>query len=164
MRNEIGTVEKFIDTLRKKGLNVTYQRILIYKHLIKTESHPTAEEIYNEVKSEYPSISIATVYKTLETLSEHNLITKVNAHYELARFDGVTAPHHHMICVECKKIVDVYNDRLNNLPLPSDNGFKVLGYRIQFEGICDACASNQSLKQPQEEQEEPLTFCGKEKN
>lgn len=158
------SVDEFIAALRSRGLNVTYQRILIYKHLVKTRNHPTAEEIYNEVKSEYPSISIATVYKTLETLAEHSLISKVNAHHELARFDGVTTPHHHMICVMCKKIVDVYNGRFNNLPPPSNNGFKVLGYQIQFEGICDACELNPSIKQAQEEQEKPLTFCGKEKN
>lgn len=160
----MATVEEFITILRKKGLNVTYQRILIYKHLVNTKSHPTAEEIYNEVKSEYPSISIATVYKTLETLAEHNLINKVNAHHELARFDGVTTPHHHMICVECKKIVDVYNDRLDNLPLPPDNGFKVLGYRIQFEGICDVCELKPSTKHFEQDPEKPITFCGKEKN
>ena len=156
------TVEEFVQTLRKRGLNVTYQRILIYKHLATTKSHPTAEEIYIQVKSEYPSISIATVHKTLETLAEHNLINKVNAHHDQARFDVVTEPHHHMICVECKKIVDVYNDRLDDLPFPKDNNFKVLGYRIQFEGICKECGLNQSLDQPSEELEKPLTFCGKE--
>lgn len=152
------SVEEFVIALRKRGLNVTYQRILIYKHLATTKSHPTAEEIYIEVKSEYPSISIATVYKTLETLAEHNLINKVNAHHDQARFDGVTEPHHHMICVECKKIVDVSNDRLDNLPFPKDNNFKVLGYRIQFEGICKECELSPSSNQPSEK---PLTFCSK---
>lgn len=157
-------IEKFIDALRKKGLNVTYQRILIYRHLLNTKNHPTAEEIYNEVKLEYPSISIATVYKTLETLAGHNLINKVNILHDLARFDGQTTPHHHLICVYCKKIVDVYNESLNNLPIPSDNRFKVFGYRIQFEGICETCELNPAKKQALPEEEKPLTFCGKEKN
>jgi Fur family peroxide stress response transcriptional regulator len=160
----MSTVDEFMQTLRRRGLNVTYQRILIYKHLATTKTHPTAEDIYIEVKSEYPSISIATVYKTLETLAQHNLINKVNAHHDQARFDGVTEPHHHMICVECKKIVDVYNDRLGDLPLPKDRNFKVLGYRIQFEGICKGCESNPSLNQPSQEPEKPLTFCGRERD
>lgn len=160
----MGTVEEFIDTLREKGLNVTYQRILIYKHLIKTRTHPTAEEIYNDVKSEYPSISMATVYKTLETLAEHNLINKVNALHDMARFDGETTPHHHLICLNCKKIVDIYNEALNHLPAPSDTKFKVIGYQVQYEGICENCESNPGRKRVLQEEEKPLTFCGKEKN
>lgn len=164
MRIEMETVEGFIDTLREKGLNVTYQRILIYKHLIMTKTHPTAEEIYNQVKSEYPSISMATVYKTLEILAEHNLINKVNALHDIARFDGETIPHHHLICLNCKKIEDIYNEALNNLPTPSNKNFKVFGYQVQFEGICINCESNPNIEPAQNDHEKPLTFCGKEKN
>jgi len=163
-RNKMGTVEEFIDTLREKGLNVTYQRILIYKYLIKTKTHPTAEEIYKEVKSEYSSISMATVYKTLETLAEHNLINKVNALHDMARFDGETTPHHHLICLNCKKIEDIYNDALNNLPTPSNKNFKIFSYQVQFEGICKNCELNPGVELAKNDQEESLTFCGKEKN
>ena len=157
-------VDEFINTMREKGLNVTYQRILIYKHLISKKNHPTADEIYREIIAEYPSISLATVYKTLETLEEHNLITKVNALHALARFDGDTTSHHHLVCLYCKKIVDVYDKHLENLPFPSNNGFKVSGYRVQFEGVCEDCTSKSENQQPKNEITKVITFCGKETN
>lgn len=144
------TVEQFIDACREKGLNVTYQRLLIYKTLMKTKTHPTAEKIYHDVKTEYPSISLATVYKTLETLAEHNLIQKVTPLHDLARYDGDTAPHHHLVCLECRKIVDVYDDYLNQLPLPENSHFNIKGYRIQFEGICEECARKKSTAKAEE--------------
>ncbi len=146
------TVEQFIDACREKGLNVTYQRLLIFKTLMKTKTHPTAEKIYHDVKTEYPSISLATVYKTLETLAEHNLIQKVTPLHDLARYDGDTAPHHHLVCLECRKIVDVYDDYLNQLPLPENNHFSIKGYRIQFEGICEECARKKSAVEAEEHQ------------
>jgi len=157
-------LDTFINAIRKKGLNVTYQRILIYKHLIANESHPTADEIYQNIKTEYPSISLATVYKTLETLEGHNLITKVNSLHDLARFDGDTSPHHHMICKGCKKIVDVYDSRFNDLPFPASNGFKVKSYRIQFEGTCESCIPKRSRRKQNKENNDAKTFSGEEVN
>ena len=152
-------LEDFINELRRKGLNVTYQRLLIFKHLMKTKNHPTAEEIYREVIQEYPSLSMATVYKILETLTQHNLISKVNPLHGEARYDGDPRPHHHLICLSCKKIVDVPVDSLNDLPFPDVANFKVLGYRVQFEGLCESCArqaENQTVAVDNE-----VTFCGK---
>jgi len=97
-------------------------------------------------------------------LEGHNLITKVNSLHDLARFDGDTAPHHHMICKGCKKIVDVYNSRLNDLPFPDNNGFKVNSYRIQFEGTCESCIPNRYRQKQNKESDYAFTFCGKEVN
>ena len=154
-------IQEFIDTCRNKGLNVTYQRILIYKSLVKTKAHPTAEEIYHEVKTEYPSISLATVYKTLETLAENELISKVTPLHDLARYDGDTTPHHHLVCLECRKIVDIFDDSLNNLKTPSESDFQIFGYRIQFEGICNGCASKQGVDKQGGGEKNNITFCGK---
>lgn len=140
---ETFNVEQFIEACRQKGLNVTYQRIKIFQSLSEVKSHPTAEEIYKIVKREYPSISLATVYKTLETFAEHNLISKVNFLHDLARYDGDTTPHHHLVCIKCRRIVDVHEEELNGIKIPesAQNGFHLLGYRIQFEGICNNCHS-----------------------
>ena len=134
-------LDEFVEVCRTKNLNITYQRIKIYEALSKIDTHPSAEDIYKIVKKEYPSISLATVYKTLETFAENNLISKVNFLHDLARYDGNTSPHHHLVCVKCKKIVDVNDKRLQEIKIPesSKNGFQMLGYRIQFEGICDNC-------------------------
>lgn len=155
-------LDEFINALRQKGLNVTYQRLLIFKHLINTNTHPTADEIYQAVITEYPSISMATVYKILEILTEHKLIAKVTPLHDLARFDGDTSMHHHLVCLRCRKIVDVHHDALNNLPIPSNNGFEVCGYRVQYEGICEVCASKPRLRLSKDECNEKVTFCGKE--
>ncbi|MFQ5584660.1 MAG: Fur family transcriptional regulator [Calditrichia bacterium] len=152
-----------IEAMKSKGLSVTYQRLLIYKYLLNTQTHPSAEEIYQEIKSEYPSISMATVYKTLETLANHNLIAKVNVLHDLARFDGDTTPHHHLVCLNCKKIVDIYDNRLDDLPLPSNNGFRVTGYRVQYEGICEDCTTRAAvrIKKQRSGVNNSVTFCCK---
>jgi len=136
------TMDEFIRTCREKGLNVTYQRMVIYKSLMHSKNHPTAEEIYHMVRKEYPSISLATVYKTLETFAELKIINKVTHLHDMARYDADTRPHHHMICVYCKAVQDVHDERLNRLPMPdmNYNGFQITGYSIQFEGVCVACA------------------------
>ncbi|RMG69094.1 MAG: transcriptional repressor [Calditrichaeota bacterium] len=157
--SEMNRLDEFINELRQKGLNVTYQRLLIFKHLMKTKNHPTAEEIYREVIQEYPSLSMATVYKILETLTQHNLIAKVNPLHGEARYDGDPRPHHHLVCVSCKKIVDVPENGLNHLPLPEVANFKVMGYRVQFEGLCDECAGKTEPERPALDTE--VTFCGK---
>ncbi len=156
------TVEGFITACREKGLNVTYQRILIYKALFNMKTHPTAEEIYKAVLNEYPSISLATVYKTLETLAEHGLLSKVTELHDLARYDADTDPHHHLLCVRCRKVVDVYEDQFNNLPLPQNAGFQVQGYRIQFEGLCKECIIDTGdVVVEDAANAEAITFCGK---
>ncbi len=156
-------VQEFIDACRECGLNVTYQRILIYKSLVKTKTHPTAEEIYHEVKAEYPSISLATVYKTLETLAEHDLISKVTPLHDLARYDGDTEQHHHLVCLKCRKIIDIHEEALNNLKVPKETGFKIEGYRIQFEGLCRQCAleDDPNWEETSAKSNEDTTFCGK---
>jgi Fur family peroxide stress response transcriptional regulator len=145
------TVQQFMDVCRDKGLNVTYQRTLIYKTLISKNNHPTAEEIYQSVKAEYPSISLATVYKTLEILADMELIAKVTLLHDLARYDGDTTPHQHLVCLICKKIVDIRDDAFNSFPLPAVDSFKVYGYRIQFEGICESCALTAQLNISQDD-------------
>ncbi len=143
------SMDQFIQVCREKGLNVTYQRMIIYKYLMQSKEHPTAEDIYRRVKEEYPSISLATVYKTLETLAEHEVITKVTALHDLARYDADTSPHHHLVCTHCRRVMDIYDEELNQLPINLDNikDFKVQRYRIEFEGICAACEAVIKQKQ-----------------
>ncbi len=159
------TVAQFIERCRERGMNVTYQRILIYKALRKSDNHPTAEEVFSIVKKEYPAISLATVYKTLEIFAEHKIISKVTQLHDLARFDRNTAPHHHLVCMHCRKIIDVHEPDLNRLSLPEQNGFKISGYRIQFEGICPDCDALEQIRLAEEEEaSKAVTFCGKYKN
>ena len=132
-------IEQFISDCKEKGLSVTYQRLAVFKSLTSNPSHPTAEDIYKQVKTEHPTVSLATVYKTLETLAENNLISKVTNLHDMVRYDGVTDPHHHLVCIKCRKILDIHDDSLNALSTQNNNNFQILDYKVQFNGICLEC-------------------------
>jgi Fur family peroxide stress response transcriptional regulator len=134
-------IDNFIQECKNRGLNVTFPRMAIYKILLQYEGHPSAEDIYKEVQKDHPNISLATVYKTLEMLAEYDLISKVTPLHDIVRYDFNKDFHHHLVCVKCKKITDIENKALNNLPLPKniEKGFKIINYQVQFDGICRDC-------------------------
>lgn len=135
-------VDSFINRSRDLGLKVTPQRIAIYKELAKTEEHPSTEMIYNNIKDYYPNISLTTVYRTLETFENMGLISVVNVLYNAARYDANLDPHHHIVCVKCKKIEDVYDETINYSKLnPNLDDYKILGYSVLFNGVCRDCSS-----------------------
>jgi len=134
-------IDTFIQECKNRGLNVTFPRMAIYKILLQYEGHPSAEDIYKEVQKDYPNISLATVYKTLEMLAENDLITKVTQLHDIVRYDFNKDFHHHLVCIKCKKITDIENESLNNIPIPKniEKGFKIINYQVQFDGICKEC-------------------------
>jgi Fur family peroxide stress response transcriptional regulator len=140
----VENIENFIQECKNRGLNITFPRMAIYKILLQYKGHPSAEDIYKEVQKDYPNISLATVYKTLEMLAENDLITKVTQLHDIVRYDFNKEIHHHLVCVKCKKITDIENESLNKLPIPKniDKGFKILNYQVQFDGICMDCQGN----------------------
>jgi len=135
--------DEFINACKQVGLNVTYQRIAIFNKLMEHTDHPSADDIYKEVQQDYPTISLATVYKTLETLAEHDLISKVTYLHDIARYDGTSEAHHHLVCIKCKKIIDIDSNALDAIGIPADipGNFRILNYRVQFDGICESCES-----------------------
>jgi Fur family peroxide stress response transcriptional regulator len=137
-------IDSFILECKKHGLNVTYPRLAIYKILLQYSGHPSAEDIFNEVKKDHPNISLATVYKTMEMLAGHNLISKVTALHDMARYDCNNDFHHHLVCTRCKKITDIDNDKLNRLKFPDDldPDYIIESYQVQFNGICKECQRN----------------------
>jgi len=132
---------EFIQKCSAKGLRVTPQRLTIYEALVKTNTHPNAEEIYRTIHEAHPTISLATVYKTLDTLEKHGLIATVSQVRDTTRYDSVTTPHHHMICVKCKRIFDLFDERLNSLEIPESvtRGNVFLNYSIHFHILCPDC-------------------------
>lgn len=92
------------------GIKLTPQRIAILEYLDGNIEHPSAEEIYREVSKKFPTMSFATVYNTLQTLRERGCILELTIDPEKKRFDPNTEPHHHLICVKCKRIVDIHGD------------------------------------------------------
>lgn len=102
-------------SLADHGLKVTHQRLVIYQELQDAHNHPAAEAIYEKIKKKIPSISLATVYKTLETFVEKGLINRVNTSESHMRYDGRLDNHNHMYCTKTGDIVDFSDDQLDEI-------------------------------------------------
>jgi Fur family peroxide stress response transcriptional regulator len=126
---------------RRHALRLTRQRAAIYTALAETTSHPTADDLYRTVKRQHPSISRNTVYYTLGVLQQASLVQEVNVGHEVARFDANVAVHHHLICLGCRRILDVMDEALNQIAVSDGQakGFHILGHRIEFHGYCAGC-------------------------
>jgi len=108
-------VTKIRDHIANSGLKVTPQRIAVYKALIDIKDHPTAEMVKRHVVRDNPSISLGTVYKTLEIFEEKNLIAKVRTEEDVMRYDPILDKHHHLFCQKTEQIGDYYDEELNQL-------------------------------------------------
>jgi len=128
--------------LEDGGHRFTEQRAAVYRFLYATTSHPNADEVFQEVRNEVPGISLATVYKSLETLVSCGLATKLSYSDGSARYDARTDPHHHARCVSCGRVIDVpghfSEGEMDDLGRELD-GFSVTGYRLELTGFCSRC-------------------------
>jgi Fur family peroxide stress response transcriptional regulator len=124
---------------RDAGLRLTPQRLAILAYLEGNRQHPSAEDVYRAVRRKFPTMSFATVYNTLETLKRQGAVAELSLEAGRKRFDPDTRPHHHLICIICKRIVDVYSASGPALPRAARAGFKVLGSHIEFYGLCPSC-------------------------
>jgi Fur family peroxide stress response transcriptional regulator len=134
--------DEFIARCRRAGLSVTHQRLAIFEAVMANgDVHPSAEVIFHSVRDRYPTISFNTIYKNLETFEALGIVVKVNPLYNEARYDVDVKPHHHLICRQCKTIVDVYDKKLDALPAPEEagGGFHVENWTVQFTGLCTDC-------------------------
>jgi Fur family peroxide stress response transcriptional regulator len=138
-------VEQRLGSFRQRcavlGLALTPQRLAIYQVLAGDDSHPGAEDIFRRIKPTLPSLSLGTVYRTLELFEEHGLVSRVNAFGDQSRFDANLEAHHHLICIHCRKIFDHRDPQLEKLLAPrhDPDGFHILTHQIQFFGECQAC-------------------------
>jgi len=129
------------EVLEAKGQRYTEQRAAVYRYLVGTVSHPTADDVFTAVRSSIPDISLATVYKSLETLVGCGLAQKLAYGDGSARYDGRTDPHHHARCLVCGRVTDVVG-RLADGALAEVRpaaGFAVEGYRLELLGRCSSC-------------------------
>jgi Fur family transcriptional regulator, ferric uptake regulator len=122
------------------AVRLTKQRQIILEELKKVKTHPTADEVYIMVRDKLPKISIATVYRNLEALSNTGYVLKIESAGSQKRFDGNTHPHFHIRCINCGKVRDIEK----NFKIPDDyknikTDFKILGYDFSLYGICKEC-------------------------
>ena len=125
----------------KRILRMTRQREVILEELTKVTSHPTADEIYELVRKKLPRISLGTIYRNLEILSECGLITKMEIGGMQKRFDAVTENHYHIRCAVCGRVDDVDGEVLEDIAgrFANLNGYKVIDHRLELIGICPSC-------------------------
>ncbi len=123
------------------ALAMTPQRQAIYQVLAADDSHPGAEDIFRRIKPTFPSLSLGTVYRTLNLFVEQGLISRVQGFDDQARFDANLEGHHHLVCVRCRRVTDFQDPTLERLPIGANQlaGFHVLEQRIHFLGICPGC-------------------------
>lgn len=133
---------EFAERCRQGGLAVTPQRLAIIKALLSSAEHPRADVIYDMVRREHPHISLATVHRTLDTLCDIGEARKVTMLHDSARYDGNVTPHHHLICVRCRRICDVEMPGLDDLLKDREaiGDFKVLGSSLEIHALCPKCA------------------------
>ncbi len=109
------TLHSIKEMLTESGLKVTQQRLVIFQSLIKSKDHPTAELIYENIKKVNPSISLGTIYKTLEVFVDRALIKRVNTSEGNMRYDARMDSHNHIFCSNTNEIVDFKDDKLDQL-------------------------------------------------
>ena len=130
----------FETSLRERGLRVTGQRLAVYRALAEDRTHPTAAAVRQRVRAGFPTISVATVYRILESLEREGLARRVSDTGAAARFDANLTPHQHLVCRVCGCIVD-HQGSACAVPLPEAPipGFTVEELDIRLVGVCDRC-------------------------
>ena len=139
-------MDEYSNILKRHCLKVTPQRVAILEHLMNSHSHPTAEMIFNDLIKLYPSMSLATVYKTLDTLKNEALILEINMGESSNRYDCNTTPHAHFMCYSCTKVIDIeipsILEQIGSEVSESYN-VSVLGNKTFFYGYCQGCKCRQ---------------------
>lgn len=146
----------FEHLLREKGLKVTEQRLAVLTALSqRTDSHLTAEEIYDLVRVSSPKIGLATVYRTIQVLLELNIIDRIClddgcVRYELGHIYENTDSHHHhhLICVKCGRVMSFQGDLLEEFEqkMEEQTGFWIQDHDVKLYGYCADCLKKGNVK------------------
>jgi Fe2+ or Zn2+ uptake regulation protein len=130
------------EMFRAQGLKVTPQRQSIFRALHDAEHHPTAEAVYAEVSESMPTISLRTVYQTLNDLVAMGELQQLDVGTGATRFDPNTGAHHHLVCSGCGKVRDLFVDPPSlEVPAEQAKGFTVGRAEVTWRGVCDDCSN-----------------------
>ena len=136
------TPEQIAERLKTAGLRLTPQRVAIYRALVQTDSHPSAQQLYEQLHPELPSLSQATVYNTLQALVEQGLVHEIgDAGDGAVHYDADLAPHVNLVCTRCHRIDDFQTDLLAQTDklVADESGYQLRGARLVYYGLCPAC-------------------------
>ena len=131
----------FREFSRQIGLKLTHQRLVIFNVLSSMLNHPSAEDVFEEVKNRIPTIAFDTVYRTLALFERHGLISKVNYLDSRTRYDSVAERHCHLICTRCRKIEDFTWPEVDQLQIPEETKLwgSIKNKYIELRGLCQDC-------------------------
>ena len=138
---------QMLSKLKEHDFRLTPQRLAVIKLLAVSEGHPSVERIYETVRAEFPTISIATIYKTVNLLKQLNEVLELGFPDGSNRYDGNKPdPHPHVICTKCKQIIDPNLGSLKDLKkeVVKKTGFQILNHRVDFFGTCRDCRSRKA--------------------
>jgi len=146
------TTDEMVAELRRAGLRLTPQRLALLEAFAGDKTHPTAQDLFERLKPKFPSMSFATVYKTLDALAQAGLTRTVRIG-QAARFDPNTAPHHHLVCDACGEVFDVPVRSLNAGRAATRRiarvapGFSIRAVERIYRGTCPRCAPQRTIKE-----------------
>jgi Fur family ferric uptake transcriptional regulator len=125
---------------------MTAQRRVILEELRKVDTHPTADTIYDMVRRRLPHISLGTVYRNLDRMADVGLIRRLESAGSQLRFDGDTAEHYHLRCVQCGRLEDAPIEPDGSLEhqIRQRSAYDILGHHVEFHGVCPECRVNQT--------------------
>ena len=126
---------------RKQGIAVTPQRLAVIGALLASEYHPSTDEICEAVRRRHPHVSLATVHRILEQFCEVGEARKVTVLHDVARYDGNVEPHHHVLCVRCRRVQDIEVPEADKLleGTPNLGQFALLRCSLEIEALCRRC-------------------------
>jgi Fur family peroxide stress response transcriptional regulator len=142
-------MDRFFAAHRESGLPVTTQRRAVFEAILDRTDHPTAEQLYRAVRGQLPQISRMTIHRILGTFVSLGLVAKTCHPGSAARFDPKLRRHHHLVCLDCGRIIDVEDPRLNHIPWPKVNprAFQIENYNVHFRGRCARCSQKPRARQ-----------------
>lgn len=133
-------LQALVDRCREAGMNVTPQRMAVYKALLESTEHPTPEILYRKVRRSMPTLSLATIYKALDALEELGLVRAVEVDSDSRRYDANMTSHHHLVCTSCRQVADFYDESFDRLePRGVTNGFLPQFVSVKILGLCEQC-------------------------
>lgn len=152
-QNNKDIYERTVNRLREKKIRITPQREEIVKYLIESKSHPTVDDIYQELSPRFASMSLATVYNNINLLTKMGLIREIKYGDNSSRYDFVNQKHYHVICETCGKIEDLYYPVLDEVERFAEQitDFEVHFHRLEIYGLCGECRAKAAAEQVKKE-------------
>ncbi len=134
--------QQLLAKLKARGYRATPQRVALLKIIAASEGHPSATQIFEQMRQQFPTTTLATVYKTLTLLKEMGEVLELEFSGAENRYDGNKPyPHLHLLCIQCRRIIDPEIEQLGHLPeqVARATGYQVVGQRFDLYGICPEC-------------------------